>query len=331
MRTRVSVLKKVFLVECIAVFLLLLSKGILLIEKTEVMAFIEKVQFVSEQSIWYCFGALRKGAKFFGRFWTIILGGIFSSFLTTLIIYFIEYLDVKQENMEDFCVEVQRLTKVINEMPYPEFGYDDELLKEIIKEFHSIKNYEKQGKNAIVSSKIIQDFLKSENEYEDEIDAVKQIYHVASEKFDEWLITARGVGNHSHVDQLETLYGRLHFLTKKGNEYKKLRFYSNLLVPLRETSRTLNEILQSVVCWHEEDGFEWFIISADGLDKLKGTLFEQEVHEENGEEIFSCYNKLVYKLIKETNKILSELYKTEFEEPQKPYIRIITKDIASKY
>ena len=217
MRTRVSVLKKVFLVECIAVFLLLLSKGILLIEKTEVMAFIEKVQFVSEQSIWYCFGALRKGAKFFGRFWTIILGGIFSSFLTTLIIYFIEYLDVKQENMEDFCVEVQRLTKVINEMPYPEFGYDDELLKEIIKEFHSIKNYEKQGKNAIVSSKIIQDFLKSKNEYEDEIDAVKQIYHVASEKFDEWLMTASGVGNHSQVDQLETLYGRLHFLTKKGN------------------------------------------------------------------------------------------------------------------
>ena len=232
--------------------------------------------------------------------------------------------------MEDFCVEVQRLTKVINEMPYPEFGYDDELLKEIIKEFHNIKNCEKQGRNAIVSSKIIQDFLKDENEYEDELDAVKQIYHVASEKFD-WLMTAISVGDHSHVDQLETLYGRLHFLTKKGNEYKKLRFYSNLLVPLRETSRTINEIIQSVVCWHKEDGFEWFIISAAGLDKLKGTLFEQEVHEENGKEISSCYNKLVYKLIKETNKILSELYKTEFEEPQKPYIRIITKDISSKY
>ena len=42
MRTRVSVLKKVFLVECIVVFLLLLSKGILLIEKTEVMTLYRK-------------------------------------------------------------------------------------------------------------------------------------------------------------------------------------------------------------------------------------------------------------------------------------------------
>ena len=50
---------------------------------------------------------------------------------------------------------------------------------------------------------------------EDELDAVKQIYHVASEKFDDWLMTAISVGDHSHARSIRNPVWKAAFFDKK--------------------------------------------------------------------------------------------------------------------
>jgi len=310
MRNRVKVLKWVFLIECFILLLLLCSKTIISIGPE-----------IGSDRINQYWAFIWLGAKFFAKAWQTIICGVFGSFLTTLIIYYVEYSDIKEQNIENFCLEVQKLVKKIGGLPFPSFRYSEKDMIELLKELNSNEVMKMMPENKrVINEKNQKEFL-SKYGYVDGIEKQSDMVNLhfkfmtkeINDVFERVFICFEGID----IEDLRNAYGKICFISRKGNKKKEEVLYNEILVDITEKYRYMNIFLNQIQ--PEKDGYGKTLLRLMMLEKYKKIVFEKNIElSKEGAQYY--YNKLIYEWLGKTNKILSDLHKTEFPKLDKEYV-----------